>query len=76
MENNKYLILARQARAEGNSEDAKTYYNKVREESPEDGEAKFFYAYYALYEGKNGEIPQRFSNVCQAVFSALKMGFT
>ena len=73
MENNKYLILARQARAEGNSEDAKTYYNKVREESPEDGEAKFFYAYYALYEGKNGEIPQRFGNVCQAVFSALKM---
>ena len=40
MENNKYLVLARQARAEGNSEDAKTYYNKVREENPEDGEAK------------------------------------
>lgn len=73
MENSKYLILARQARADGNSEDAKNYYNKVREENPEDGEAKFFYAYYALYEGKNGEIPQRFGNVCQAVFSALKM---
>lgn len=73
MENNKYLTLARQARAEGNSEDAKTYYNKVREENPEDGEAKFFYAYYALYEGKNGELPRRFDNVCQAVFSAIKM---
>lgn len=73
MENNKYLTLARQARAEGNSEDAKTYYSKVREENPEDGEAKFFYTYYALYEGKNGEIPQRFGNVCQAVFSAIKM---
>ena len=73
MENNKYLTLARQARADGNSEDAKTYYNKVREDAPEDGEAKFFYAYYALYEGKNGEIPQRFGNVCQAVFSAVKM---
>ena len=73
MENNKYLTLARQARADNNSEDAKTYYNKVREENPEDGEAKFFYAYYALYEGKNGEIPQRFGNVCQAVFSAIKM---
>lgn len=73
MENNKYLILARQARAEGNSEDAKNYYNKVREENPEDGEAKFFYAFYALYEGKNGEIPQRFSNVCQVIFSAIKM---
>lgn len=73
MENNKYLTLARQARAEGNSEDAKTYYNKVREENPDDGEAKFFYAFYALYEGKNGEIPKRFSNVCQVVFSAVKM---
>ena len=73
MENNKYLILARQARAEGNSEDAKTYYNKVREENPEDGEAKFFYAFYALYEGKNGEIPQRFGNVCKAIFSSLQM---
>ena len=73
MEDNKYLILARQARADGNSEDAKTYYNKVREDDPENGEAKFFYAYFALYEGKNGEIPQRFGNVCQAVFSAVKM---
>ena len=73
MENNKYLTLARQARAEGNSEDAKTYYNKVREENPEDGEAKFFYAFYALYEGTNGEIPKRFANVCQVVSSAVNM---
>lgn len=73
MEDNKYLTLARQARADGNSEDAKTYYNKVREDDPENGEAKFFYAYFALYEGKNVEIPQRFGNVCQAVFSAVKM---
>lgn len=73
METNKYLTLARQARADNNSEDAKTYYNKVREDNPEDGEAKFFYAYYALYEGKNKEIPQRFINVCKAIFSAIKM---
>ena len=73
MEDNKYLTLARQARADGNSEDAKTYYNKVREDDPENGEAKFFYAYFALYEGKNGELPQRFGNLCQAVFSAVKM---
>ncbi len=73
MENNKYLALARQARAEGNSEDAKTYYNKLREENPEDGEAKFFYTFYALYEGTNGEIPSRFGHVCQALFSAVKM---
>ena len=73
MENSKYLTLARQARAENNSEDAKTFYNKLREEYPESGEAKFFYAYYALYEGKNGELPQRFTNMCQAALSSLKM---
>ena len=73
MENSKYLTLARQARAEGNTEDAKNYYNKVREENPESGEAKFFYAFYALYEGKNGEIPNRFATVCQALGSSIKM---
>ncbi|MBQ7392189.1 MAG: hypothetical protein IJV73_05830 [Clostridia bacterium] len=73
MENSKYLVLARQARAEGNSEDAKNYYDKVRVENPESGEAKFFYAYYALYEGTNGEIPKRFANLCQVVPTALKM---
>lgn len=73
MENNKYLTLARQARAEGNSEDAKNFYNKVREENPEDGEAKFFYAFYSLYEGTNGEIPKRFANVCKVVFTAVQM---
>ena len=73
MEISKYLNLARQARAEGNTEDAKTYYNKVREENPESGEAKFFYAFFALYEGKNGEIPNRFATVCQAVGLSINM---
>ena len=43
----KYLKLARTAREEDNSEDAKRYYDMVRTEDPENGEAKFFYAYYA-----------------------------
>lgn len=73
METSKYLTLARQARAEGNTEDAKTYYNKVREENPESGEAKFFYAFYALYEGTNGEIPNRFANVCKVVGSSINL---
>ncbi len=73
MEKNKYLELARQARKENNSEDAKTYYNKVREECPEDGEAKFFYAYYSLYEGTNGELPKRFINLCKVVIPSVKM---
>ena len=69
----KYLKLARTAREEDNTEDAKRYYDMVRTEDPENGEAKFFYAYYALYEGKNGEIPKRFSNLCIVLKSAIKM---
>lgn len=67
MEENKNLRLARQARAENNTEDAKLFYNKVREDDPENGEAKYFYAYYALYEGKNIEIPSRFSNLIKVL---------
>ena len=73
MEKNKFLELARQAKADNNTEDAKTYYNKVREEDPENGEAKFFYAYYSLYEGKNIEVPTKFLNLCKVVISSIKM---
>ena len=73
MDMEKYLKLARQAKADDNSEDAKNYYNKVREEDPENGEAKFFYAYYALYEGKNGEIPTRFSNLCKVLPNSINL---
>ncbi|MBQ6921830.1 MAG: hypothetical protein IJQ66_01950 [Clostridia bacterium] len=71
MEESKNLKLARQARAEGNSEDAKMFYNKVREEDPENGEAKFFYAFYSIYEGKNVEIPNRFLNLCKTLPSSI-----
>lgn len=73
MEENKNLKLARQARSEDNTEDAKLFYNKVREEFPDNGEAKYFYAYYSLYEGKNVEIPSKFSNLCKGVVPAVNM---
>ncbi len=73
MAQSNYLQLARQAKAEDNSEDAKQYYNKVREENPESGEAKFFYAYYSLYEGTNKELPRRFVNLCSVVIPSVKL---
>ncbi len=73
MELEKYLRLARQAKAENNTEDAKNYYNKVREEDPENGEAKFFYAYFALYEGTNGELYSRFANLCKVLPSSINL---
>lgn len=68
---NKYLKLAREARNEDNGEDAKRYYDMVRTEDPENGEAKFFYQYYCLYEGKNGEIANRFANLCKVLVSSV-----
>ena len=63
----RYLKLARDARAEGNTEDAKQFYDKVRQADPGNGEAKFFYQYYALYEGKNGEIATRFVSLTKVL---------
>lgn len=68
----KNMRLARQAREENNSEDAKLYYGKVREEDPESGEAKFYYAYYSLHEGKNIELQKRFGNLCTILPVSIK----
>lgn len=71
MEDNKYLKLARQAREEDNTEDAKRFYDIIRVENPEDGEARYFYAYYALFEGKISEIKTRFENVCNVIMPSI-----
>ena len=66
-----FLSLAREARAENNAEDAKKYYEKVREEDPESVEAKFFQSYYSMYEGKNGEVPSRFIKLCKSIETSM-----
>ena len=73
METSKYLRLARAARDEDNGEDAKKFYDMVRVEDPENGEAKFFYQYYSLYEGKNGELASRFVKLTNTITSAITM---
>lgn len=70
---NKYLISARNARNEGNAEDAKKFYDMVRTEDPNNAEAKFFYLYYSVQDGKNIEIKTRFVNLCNALESTLKL---
>ena len=45
----------------------------VRTDDPENGEAKFFYQYYSLYEGKNGEIANRFVKLINVLSSSVKM---
>ena len=74
MENqNKYLLLARRAREEDNAEDAKKYYDMVRTEEPDNAEAKFFYSYYRLYSGTNGEAVDNFLSMCKGVDNTLKL---
>lgn len=68
MENqNKYLILARRAREEDNYDDAIKYYDMVRTEDPENAEAKFYYSYYKMMNGKKGEAYSDFVTFCNGV---------
>lgn len=73
MEESKYLKLARQAREENNSEDAKKFYDMVRTDEPENVEAKFFYAYYSLAETIVRDIPSKFVDYAKVPVSCVKM---
>ncbi|MBO5897565.1 MAG: hypothetical protein J6R04_00990 [Clostridia bacterium] len=74
MENrNKYLLLARRAREEDNSEDAKRYYDMVRTEDPDNAEAKFFYSYYRLMDGTVGEAGSKYDAMCKGVNTTISL---
>lgn len=73
MEENKYLKAARVAREENNVEDAKRYYEMVKVDNPENGEAKYFYEIYRLWDGKKGEWYNNFMSFCQVVPTAIRM---
>ena len=44
------LVLAKRAKKEGNTEEAKKYYNMVLMEDPDNWEASFYSSYYNLLE--------------------------
>ncbi|MBQ3220354.1 MAG: hypothetical protein IJB34_00155 [Clostridia bacterium] len=69
---NKYLKAARLAREEDNTEDAKKYYDLVKMEDPDCAEAKFFYAYYTMMDGKQGELYNLFTRFSEVVCPAVK----
>ncbi len=68
----KYLRLARTAREEGNSEDAKKFYDLVRTENPENGEAKFFYLVYKCWDGVKGQWGHNYTDFLRGAASAAK----
>lgn len=68
----KYLKLARRAREENNTEDAKKYYDLLRDEDPDNAEARCFYPVYRLWDGKKGEWYNNFMDLCSAVPSAIR----
>ncbi len=68
----KYLTLARRAKSENNSEDAKKYYDMVRTEDPENKEARFFYPYYRLWEATKGEWYRAYIDFCNAGINLIK----
>lgn len=76
MEESKYLKLARQAREDNNTEDAKKFYDMARVEDPENIEAKFFYAYYNLNDAINRDVPNKFVDYTKAAVSSVKLLIT
>ncbi len=68
----KYLTLARRARSENNSEDAKKYYDMVRTEDPDNKEARFFYPYYRLWDSKKGDWCNVYVDLCNATLNLIK----
>ncbi len=68
----KNLKLARTARAENNSDDAKRFYDLVRIEEPDNCEAKFFYAYYNLMSGKVIEISSNLDILINVIYVCKK----
>ena len=72
-EQNNYLLLARQARAENNAEDARKYYDMVRTDDPGNPEAKFYYTYYRLLDGKKGEAFNQFVNLGNSLAPTVKL---
>lgn len=73
MEENKYLKLARQARKENNSDDAKKFYDSARVELPNNGEAKYFYAFHDLLSCQNKEIYSKFINLTNALIPSIRL---
>lgn len=69
----KYLKLARQAREENNTEDAKKFYDMARTEDPENVEAKFYYAYFNLNDAIVKEVPNKFIDYCKVALASVKM---
>ena len=68
----KYLKLARQAREENNTEDAKKFYDMARTEDPENVEAKFFYAYYNLADAIVRDVPNKYVDYTKVAVSSVK----
>ncbi len=68
----KYLKLAKRAREENNTEDAKKYYDLLRTEDPDNAEARCFYPVYRLWEGTKGEWYNNFIDLCGGVASAIR----
>ena len=67
----KYLKLARRAKDENNSEDAKKYYDMARTEDPDNIEARFFYPYYRLWDSKKGDWYTSYIDFINAIYKII-----
>lgn len=68
----KYLKLARRAREENNAEDAKKYSDLVRNENPDNVEARFFFPLYRIWDSQKKDWGNCFIDFCNVVNPCIK----
>ncbi len=73
MDIEKYLQLARTAIQEDNAEDVVRFYDFVKTEDPTNFEAKFFYAYYKIFNSKKIEVPNFYCTFIKVVGPSIKL---
>lgn len=73
---NKLLVLAKRAREEDNTEDAKKYYEMAMIEDPTNWESAFYASYYHLMESPIAQLPETLKNFNRRAGSSLELIFS
>lgn len=72
-ETEKYLVLARRAREDDNSENAEKYYSLVLQEDPNNWEAYFFQVYYKAMQCRVMDISSAALSIANSIDSTMQL---
>lgn len=73
---NNLIVLATRARKEGNTSEAKKYYEMALVEDPTNLETAFYSSYYKVMDGTVGQLPENLNNFTNRAASLLEEVFS